>query len=373
MLHPLGESERILNHLRQAEPLAEALGDQRRLGQLAGYMSVCLRHRGNIDDALASAQRALAIATALGDVGLQVAANSFLGELYLWVLNDYRQAAEAFRRNVEILHGALLRERFGTTNVQSVVCRAQVARCLAELGTFAEGRAYGEDALRLAETVDHPYSLVWACEGVGHFFLRQGALSQAIRVFERGLGLREAVNFPLVIRHCTAGLGVAYALSGRVAEALPLLRQALEQSSQLSGPRGLESLFPVWLGEGYVLVGRLAEAMPLGQQALEVTRTQKQQGNQAYALRLLGEIAARREPPEVELAEVHYRQAFTLAAEFGMRPLQAHCHRGLGTLYAKTGQQEQARTELTAAIALYHAMDMTFWLPETEAALAQVE
>ena len=56
-----------------------------------------------------------------------------------------------------------------------------------------------------------------------------------------------------------------------------------------------------------------------------------------------------------------------------MRPLQAHCHRGLGMLYARTGQREQARTELTTAIALYRAMEMTFWLPQAEAALAQVE
>jgi hypothetical protein len=56
-----------------------------------------------------------------------------------------------------------------------------------------------------------------------------------------------------------------------------------------------------------------------------------------------------------------------------MRPLVAHCHRGLGTLYAATGQREQARTELTAAIALYRTMDMTFWLPQAEAALVQVE
>ena len=55
-----------------------------------------------------------------------------------------------------------------------------------------------------------------------------------------------------------------------------------------------------------------------------------------------------------------------------MRPLQAHCHRGLGTLYAATDQREQARAELSTAIALYRAMDMTFWLPQTEAALAQV-
>jgi tetratricopeptide (TPR) repeat protein len=372
-LHPLNEDGRLLNHLRQAEPLAEALGDQRRLAHLAGYLSVCLRRQGHIDGALASARRALAIGTALGDVGLQVATSSFLGELYLWVLNDYRQAAEVFRRNVELLHGALLRERSGTTNVQSVVSRAQVARCLAELGAFAEGRAYAEDALRLAETVDHPYSFIWVCNGIGHLFLRQGALSQTIHVFERALALREAANFPHVFRLCHASLGAAYTLCGRLIEALPLLERALEVEQSLPASiRRSASLFPVWLGEGYVLAGRLEEAMRLGQQTLEVTRTRKQQGSQAYALRLLG-FLDHRTLPVVEEAERHYRQALALAAELGMRPLQAHCHSGLGMLYAKLDQREQARAALATAVNLYRAMDMTFWLPEAKAALAQVE
>ena len=56
-----------------------------------------------------------------------------------------------------------------------------------------------------------------------------------------------------------------------------------------------------------------------------------------------------------------------------MRPLQAHCHLSLGTLYAKMDQRELARAELSTAIDLYRAMAMTFWLPEAEAARAQVE
>jgi hypothetical protein len=55
------------------------------------------------------------------------------------------------------------------------------------------------------------------------------------------------------------------------------------------------------------------------------------------------------------------------------RPCADHCHRGLGTLYAVTDQWEQARTEVSTAIAMYQAMDRTFWLSETEAALAQVD
>ena len=90
-------------------------------------------------------------------------------------------------------------------------------------------------------------------------------------------------------------------------------------------------------------------------------------------LRQLGFVHAHADPPDVTQAEVYYQQALTLAAELGMRPLQAHCHHELGTLYAATGQREQARSALSTAIDMYRAMEMTFWLPQAEAALAQVE
>ena len=129
----------------------------------------------------------------------------------------------------------------------------------------------------------------------------------------------------------------------------------------------------VALGEAQVLAGRLEEAQALAERALAHAHTHQGRGHEAYALCLLGEMAARREPLDVAQAEAHYRQALTLAAELGMRPLQAHCHRSLGTLYGATGQWEQARTALATAIEMYRDMDMTFWLPQTEAALAQVE
>jgi hypothetical protein len=90
-------------------------------------------------------------------------------------------------------------------------------------------------------------------------------------------------------------------------------------------------------------------------------------------LRLLGEIAAQHQPPDAESAAAAYQQALTLADELGMRPLAAHCHLGLGTLYARTECREPARVEISAAMALYRAMDMTFWLSRAEAALAQVQ
>jgi hypothetical protein len=77
------------------------------------------------------------------------------------------------------------------------------------------------------------------------------------------------------------------------------------------------------------------------------------------ALRLLGERAAQGQPLEGEPAAAHDRQALALADDLGRRPLQAHGHRGLGTLYGMTGQREQARAERSTAIAMYRAMAMT--------------
>jgi tetratricopeptide (TPR) repeat protein len=168
-----------------------------------------------------------------------------------------------------------------------------------------------------------------------------------------------------------ATLGAAYTLGGRVAAAVPLLTQAMEQATSPEMV-GYQALCSLSLGEAELLAGRLEEAHALAERALALTCAYQERSNQAYALRLLGEIAARRDPPEAEPAESHYQHALALAEELGMRPLQAHCHLSLGTLYATTGQREQACTALSTAIALYCDMDMTFWLPQTEAALAQV-
>jgi tetratricopeptide (TPR) repeat protein len=125
-------------------------------------------------------------------------------------------------------------------------------------------------------------------------------------------------------------------------------------------------------GEAYLFAGEVEEADRLVQRGVATAREHKRRGEEARALWLLGEIAMHRDPPDMTQAEAHYHQALALADELGMRPLQAHCHRGLGTLYRQTGQSEPARAELSAATEMYRDMEMTFWLPETEAALAEV-
>ena len=126
-----------------------------------------------------------------------------------------------------------------------------------------------------------------------------------------------------------------------------------------------------WLSEVCCLAGRGEEAWQHARQVLDLARQHKERANEAHALYQLGTVHAHTDPPDVAQAEAHYQQALALAEELGMRPLQAHCHRGLGMLYAQLGQREQARVALSTAIEMYKSMEMTFWLPQTEGALAQ--
>jgi predicted ATPase len=122
-----------------------------------------------------------------------------------------------------------------------------------------------------------------------------------------------------------------------------------------------------------LLAGRHDEAWQHARRALDLARQYRERGYEALALRQLGAVYVHADSPDVKPAETSYRQALALAEQLGMRPLMAHCHLGLGRLYCQTGRVEQARTALSAAIGLYRTMDMTFWLPQAEAALAQVE
>jgi tetratricopeptide (TPR) repeat protein len=370
-LFPSGDLGRILAYLREAESLAAALDDPRRLGRVSLFLSNHFRHMGAHDQAIAAAQRALAVATAGREVVLQALANYYLGRAY-HAQGDYPRAIDFFGQTMASFEGVRRHEHFGLPFLPAVSARAYLAMCHAELGRFAEGNALGDEGLRIAEAATHPVSLIFACGGIGLLALHQGDLSRALPRLERAVGLCQDADLPVYFPWVAAALGAAYTLGGRVADAVPLLTQAMEQTTAMETV-GFQTLCRLSLGEAQLLAGRLEEAHALVERTLALAREYQERGYQAYALRLLGDIAAHRHPPESALAEAHYQQAHALAEGLGVRPLQAHCHHGLGTLYVKIGRRQQAYTELSTAIELYRTMAMTFWLPQAEAVLVQVE
>lgn len=148
---------------------------------------------------------------------------------------------------------------------------------------------------------------------------------------------------------------------------LPVADSGRAQAHQGTAPLALTRL-----GEGYLLANRLEPALATAERAVQLTRKSGTRGLEAHSFRLLGEIAAHLDPPEVERAEASYTEGKRLAEEIDMRPLVAQCDLGLGALHRRLGRLDEARAELSRARELFHEMDMTWWRERAEAELAAI-
>jgi tetratricopeptide (TPR) repeat protein len=369
-LFPLAEFERIVGYLREAERLARTLDDQRRLGQVSVYMCHNLWMTGHPAEALAFGQSAQAIAESLKDVPLQVTGNLYLGGACLRT-GDFGRAEDLLRKVLGWVEGDLSRERFGQAGFPAVMARFFLDWLFADLGKFEEGIAHGQEGIRLAEALDHPYSLAAMCSALAYLHIARGELGHGVRLLERGVALSHEWNLTFLSAQNTGILGYAHALSGRTAEGIPLLEHALG-AAETMGFGASQPIFLICLGETYALADRLDDALALAERALSFTRERGQRGYESWTLRLLGEIASHRDPPDVATAESHYRQALALADNLGMRPLLAHCHLGLGKLCQRMGKRQEAQEHFTTATTMYREMDMTYWLEQAEAEMREL-
>jgi tetratricopeptide (TPR) repeat protein len=192
-LFALREFDRLLAHLREAEILAQTLEDHYRLGMVATYLGHYFWIAGEPTQAAVFGQRAVDIAQSLKHFGFQTVANAYLG-LPCHSLGNYQQARHLLTKIVTSLTGNLQYEFLGMGILPAVVSRVWLAWTLVEIGEFSEAIRHGDEGLRIAESVDHPYSLAHACFGIGLVYIRQGEFSQAISPLERGHAISQSYS-----------------------------------------------------------------------------------------------------------------------------------------------------------------------------------
>jgi tetratricopeptide (TPR) repeat protein len=355
---------RTLACLREAEALALALGDRRRLGRVLRFLTINLYRMGVHEEALATGRRALAIATDVGDEVLEALASQSLGEVY-WAHGDYAPAVECFERANALVDGERRDQRLGSLIFPVVFNRSGLAMAHADLGTFSEGRAVAAEALRIAQHLGHPPSIIWAGLAVGLVAVREGDIEEAVVALERALELCRESNVGFTVR-VAAPLGTAYALAGRIHDGIQLITRELASQSTLIS----ELMCRLALSELQIEARLWVEAQQEAERALALAREHAFRPCHAQALWLLGTIAVRRDAAAG--AESLYREALALASALGMRPLVAHCHLGLGKLYQRTDKREPAKEHLATASTMYHDMGMTYWLEQAEAAMREL-
>jgi predicted ATPase/class 3 adenylate cyclase len=370
-LQPLGETGRIGSLLEEAEALAEAVGDQRRLGRALNYKVIRFTLAGDYGVGIQTGLRALVIGESLADVALQVVANGYLCTLYV-VRAECREAVRHGQAALALIPEGLAQERFGQAAIPASFVRHNLARALGALGQYAEAFERLREAIHIAEEAGHVYSLLWPLFGLGTLKLDQGDFAGSGAPLERGLELCRTREVPLLLHDFAWALGAAHHGMGRRAKGVALMEDAARGFAQRA-VRGVRWAGHVEaLGGAYLRDRRLADATRIAQEELAAARQRGEREVEARLLRLLGDIAAHPDRFEVNTAEAHYRQALALAEELGLRPLLAHCHLGLGVLHRRAGTRQQAREHLTTAATMFGEMDMRFWLEKAEAEMGEL-
>jgi len=368
-LYTLGEFDKMLGYLQEAEAMATAISDSRRLGWVSIHTAEYFRQTGRFGEARTLAEQALAQGEKLEDLPLTVQANHIVG-LTCHALGDYPRASEALRnvaQSAEPDWRSLGGTATGSWAAYQAVNFAWLARCLAELGEFEEGVAAGRQGIDLAES---PYSTAVASIGLGYIALLRGDLDTANPVLERACSITREGNFTLLYPQAVRFLGAAALLAGRIEEGVELVRAAadeVESKRRLMQHAAVLAL----LGEAYLVGDRVDEALTTAQRALSLARERGQRGDAAAALHVVAEASARNAQQHDE-AEHYYRAAIALAEELHMRPLLARNHLGIGRLYVRGGDRDGAEHHLLIATRLFIAMDMPRWLQHAVSSLSEL-
>ena len=263
---------------------------------------------------------------------------------------------------MHLLSGDRSRDRCGLTGFPAAMAAGYLAWALAERGAFDEGIVYGQEGLRLAEALDHPYSWIVTSWGPAHLYRLRGEVSHAVRLLERALALCRDWNIARLSGTSAGFLGFVYVLSGRVAEGFSLLEEAQQSDEQW------QTLIVAHMGEACLLADRIDDAVAFADRALTFARERGQRGYEGWVLRLQGEIASHRNSPGTKAPEGYYNQALALAGELGMRPLVAHCHLGLDHMYRRAQDPKKADEHTSQAVKLFREMGMRPWLDNAEQA-----
>jgi tetratricopeptide (TPR) repeat protein len=364
-LLPQGELARITEHLKTAEALAKAIADRRRLGLIGVYLCAHFWLIADHAESLAAGEQA----AACGDFGTETVAQIYLGYTH-HSRGEYRRAIELFSAGSAALRAHSIGERFGQFITPSVVAKTFLAHSLVEVGLCDKAIASAKQAVEIAELLDHLPSRMGAYWGLGGAWLGVGRHVDAISELERSVAICRDLGLRGYLHLLGPTLAAAYVAAGRVAEAVALLEEVLNEDATRMMMCYRAPALAV-LSEGYLLTGDVERALRAAEHARDLAREKKQRGYEARIAHLFGQIASSAEPLDAEAASGHYHESLSAAADLGMRPLVAHCHLGLGKLYRRTGKRERTHEHLTTATTMYREMDMRFWLEKAEAEMRE--
>ena len=219
----------------------------------------------------------------------------------------------------------------------------------------------------MATEIEHLPSAAIAEAMLGHVHVLRGDLERSVPILERASAIGLEHGF---IHGVVAGavyLAHALALLGRHDEALATLRQALERSRDGYLYLMMWTKYRALSAAVFLAAGHDDEAKTEIENGLSFVSEHHAWAYEPTLRRLQASLLLHHDPTHLEEAVHILKDAEVLAKTMELRPLVAHCHLGLGKLYRRSEDRDQAHEHLTTATTMYREMDMRFYLEQAEA------
>jgi class 3 adenylate cyclase/tetratricopeptide (TPR) repeat protein len=358
----LGRLDDIHRLSKEAEAIAQQVGDEERLARAYTYLINYHYLLGETARTIDYGARCLAIAARRGDTALATLARRYLGHSH-HAQGQHRLAQEVLEDNVAALEAQNAGDVAAT--ISYVASRGWLAWTLADQGEFDRADACLDRARTRAEDARHPYSQAIAWTITGLVWRERGQLDRAVPPLSRSLELCEQANLTVWQPIASALLGATLVALDRKDEGQALLREAVRRAEAL-GVMAYLARWMVLLGEGLLARGDVAGARAAADRAIELSLAHGERGHEAMAWRLIGDVAAQGPVSDFASAREAYEQALAIGDELGLRPLVARTHFNIGQLQRRLGRLEDAEAHVTRAVVLFADMGMRHWLEQSE-------
>jgi class 3 adenylate cyclase/tetratricopeptide (TPR) repeat protein len=357
-LTPLGRVQQTLDCLATAERVATELNDRSRLARIFPFIVNCLVLQGRYAEALATGERAMTLASELGDERRQLATKTYLARARQ-ARGEYKLAIELFESVLSALERKASDDFHGLPVLPAAFSRGSLAVCMAEMGAFEAAESYGAEAARRADAVGQPDSIMWSYWSIGLVALNKGDCSAAVLVFDRLLDVCRTHDLDAYASRIMAAMGRTMARIGQVKEGLSLLEKAVALD-ETAEPQIARSFTLTAYAEALLLAGELDKAETVIGGVLQRARSIGERSSEAHACWLGATIQTVR-ASDLDAAAGLLGSATAIATELDLQPLLAHCHLANADLCHRRGLQSEAGPHRERGQLLMDQLGMKPW------------
>jgi class 3 adenylate cyclase/tetratricopeptide (TPR) repeat protein len=349
----------VLENLQDAERLAGALADERRLALVHYSQAVAMANRGKLDHVIEAGWRAFDLARRLGDRAMTTGARILLG-LAFFNAGRVDRVVELLEPDVPLMLGEFRHSRVVPTfGNAAMVYLTLLSAAQARLGQFAAAMATAEAARQIAEETGRALYLIFGARYVAVVHLARGDGSAALDVLMPwyNMALQERFIAPMFQRN----VGVAHLLRGDPTAARAVLEDAVRSARSWQHEFGEVSGL-ICLGWARLGEGAPAPAADVASEALEASRARGYEALEGEALRLRAVARARQEAPDLAAARQDAEAALAVFERLGIEPEQAASELALGEVLARMGLRSEARAMFRSAINRHRRLGIIGWV-----------